>query len=341
SPGSDGSGMELITEEKKGYKKTEVGMIPEDWVVKQFGEITQPSKLKVSKEQITGKYPCVELEHIKKDIGSLEGYSNLQNQKSLKTQFSKGDVLFGKLRPYLKKYYLAEFNGACSTEIWVFNTVDGFSNKYLFYLVQQDRFIDAANKSTGTHMPRADWNVIQEYPIPLPPTLAEQQAIASALFDVDELIRSLDTLVQKKDAIKKGTMQQLLSGNKRLPGFDGEWEVKRLDNIGNTFNGLTGKKKADFGDGNHSYITFLNVMNNTVVDTSIFDFVVVRNGEFQSEVKQGDLLFNTSSETPEEVGMCAVLLEEIENLHLNSFCFGFRLSDKVDTDSLFLAYYFR
>jgi type I restriction enzyme, S subunit len=61
------------------------------------------------------------------------------------------------------------------------------------------------------------------------PTLAEQQAIASALSDVDELIRSLDGLIQKKQAIKKGTMQQLLSGKKRLPGFDGEWEVKKLD----------------------------------------------------------------------------------------------------------------
>ena len=63
---------------------------------------------------------------------------------------------------------------------------------------------------------------------PLPQTLAEQQAIAMALSDVDELIRSLDALIQKKEAIKKGTMQQLLTGNKRLPGFDGEWEVKAL-----------------------------------------------------------------------------------------------------------------
>ncbi|MEX2411030.1 MAG: restriction endonuclease subunit S, partial [Candidatus Paceibacterota bacterium] len=67
--------------------------------------------------------------------------------------------------------------------------------------------------------------------IALPPTLAEQQAIASALSDVDELICSLDTLIQKKEAIKKGTMQQLLSGNKRLPGFDIEWEVKALGDL--------------------------------------------------------------------------------------------------------------
>jgi type I restriction enzyme S subunit len=67
--------------------------------------------------------------------------------------------------------------------------------------------------------------------IPLPPTLEEQQAIADALSDVDELIRSLDALIQKKEAIKKGTMQQLLTGNKRLPGFDGEWEVKNLGDV--------------------------------------------------------------------------------------------------------------
>jgi len=220
-----------MTEEKKGFKRTEVGLIPVDWKVKPFGDLTQPSKIKISASQISSKLPCIELEQIKKDVGQIEGYSNLKEQKSLKTRFSRGDVLFGKLRPYLRKYYFAEFEGACSTEIWVFDSTANFSNRFLFYLVQQDSFIEAANKSTGTHMPRADWNVIKENLIAVPPTLAEQQAIATALSDVDELIRSLDGLIQKKEAIKKGTMQQLLTGNKRLPGFNGEWEVKALGDV--------------------------------------------------------------------------------------------------------------
>ncbi|MDZ7682642.1 MAG: hypothetical protein U5J63_13255 [Fodinibius sp.] len=74
-----------------------------------------------------------------------------------------------------------------------------------------------------------------------PPTLDEQRAIAEALSDVDALIAELDALIEKKQQVKKGAMQQLLTGKKRLPGFDGEWEEKTLEEIGNTYNGLSGK----------------------------------------------------------------------------------------------------
>ena len=82
-------------------------------------------------------------------------------------------------------------------------------------------------------------------------------------------------------------------------------------------------------------------MNNVVIDHDIFDCVKISPNESQNRVIKGDLLFNGSSETPEEVAMCSVITAEAPFLFLNSFCFGFRFRSDADADGLFLAYYLR
>lgn len=126
----------------------------------------------------------------------------------------------------------------------------------------------------------------------------------------------------------------------RFKGFDDEWEKVIVGNMGTTYSGLSGKTKEDFGKGSARFITFLNVLTNAKIDTSILEPVNVVEGERQNEVKKGDLLFNTSSETPEEVGMCAVMDEDMKNIYLNSFCFGFRITNE-NIDSTFIAYLMR
>ncbi|GAA9850886.1 restriction endonuclease subunit S [Helicobacter pylori] len=113
------------------------------------------------------------------------------------------------------------------------------------------------------------------------------------------------------------------------------WQKVRLGDIGITISGLAGKTKQDFINGNAKYITFLNVLNNVIIDTSILENVKIYPNEKQNSFKKYDLFFNTSSETPKEVGMCAVLLDDIDQVFLNSF--GFRIFDKA-VDSLFLSY---
>ena len=130
-------------------------------------------------------------------------------------------------------------------------------------------------------------------------------------------------------------MQQLLTGRMRLPGFSGEWEVKKLGSIGTTYGGLTGKSKVDFQNGQFPYIPFMNIMSNPIIDTTYFDYVHVAAHENQNRTQKGDLFFNGSSETPQELGMCSVLLHDIPNLFLNSFCFGFRGRSKT---IIFLEY---
>jgi type I restriction enzyme S subunit len=178
------------------------------------------------------------------------------------------------------------------------------------------------------------------FSIPLP-LLPEQCAIATALSDVDALLGGLDRLIAKKRGLKQAAMQQLLTGQTRLPGFHGEWEVKRLGELGWTYGGLTGKTKEDFGVGAGQYVTFMNVMTSVLIDHEGFDRVRVAPTDSQNRVMRGDLLFNGSSETPEEVAMCSLMMEDVPDLYLNSFCFGFRLRDRAETDGLFLAYYIR
>lgn len=123
----------------------------------------------------------------------------------------------------------------------------------------------------------------------------------------------------------------------RIPS---DWTVKQIGKIGYTYSGLTGKVKDDFGKGDARYITFLNVLNNPILKTDIFEKVDVTEVEHQNKAMKGDLFFNTSSETPEEVGICSLLDEDVPNLYLNSFCFGYRLTDP-DVDGLYLSYFFR
>lgn len=123
----------------------------------------------------------------------------------------------------------------------------------------------------------------------------------------------------------------------RFPGFTEDWEQRKLGSIGSTYTGLSGKTKEDFGHGEAQYITYLNVFQNTISNITMTDKVEI--DTTQTEVKYGDVLFTTSSETPEEVGMSSVWLGDTPNTYLNSFCFGFRPKQKIDL--YFLGYSLR
>ena len=104
-----------------------------------------------------------------------------------------------------------------------------------------------------------------------------------------------------------------------------DWEQCKLGNIGTTFNGLTGKNSTHFGKGK-PYIQYLQVFENSRIDVDEFGFVEIGENESQNKVCSGDVFFTTSSETPNEVGTASVLIDEVANTFLNSFCFGYRVN---------------
>lgn len=114
---------------------------------------------------------------------------------------------------------------------------------------------------------------------------------------------------------------------------------KPLHELGMTYTGLSGKVKEDFGHGDAHFITYMNVYKNAISAPDMVERIEIDNT--QNKVEKGDIFFTTSSETPEEVGMSSVWKYDVDNLYLNSFCFGYRLFNKEKFDLDYLAYLFR
>ena len=123
----------------------------------------------------------------------------------------------------------------------------------------------------------------------------------------------------------------------RFPEFTEPWEQRKLGDMGSTFNGLSGKTKDDFGHGKAKFITYMNVFSNPIADLTMTESIEI--DKKQKSVKAGDVFFTTSSETPDEVGMSSVMPEDADNIYLNSFCFGYRPTEKFDLN--YLAYVLR
>ena len=176
-------------------------------------------------------------------------------------------------------------------------------------------------------------------------SLKEQEKIANFLSNIDKKISLTEEKLELFREYKKGVMQKIFSQELRFKDNNGndypEWEEKKLGEIGDTYNGLTGKSAEDFGRGK-KYITYKNIYDNTKINMNILELVNIELGEKQNKVEYGDIFFTTSSETPNEVGYSSVLLDKIqEDIYLNSFCFGFRLKNKVKYLPEFFRYLLR
>ena len=171
------------------------------------------------------------------------------------------------------------------------------------------------------------------------PQFNEQKKISDFLNQIDNKIQLLKEKHENYQNFKKYLMQQIFAQKLRFDKTS-EWETFALNDIGKTYNGLSGLSKDNFEKGNSKYITYKSIFDNNILKSDFTENVDLNN-KSQNEVKKGDLFFTGSSETPEEVGMVSVLNSTVEDCYLNSFCFGFRLNNKYDINPLFLAYYLR
>jgi type I restriction enzyme S subunit len=186
-----------------------------EWEAVEFGDIATIRNTKVLASATPRGTQCVELDSIGQGSGRLLMSTDATGSSS-KYSFKKGDVLFGRLRAYLRKYWLATFDGICSTEIWPLIARDErLCGDFLHLLVQANDFVNAAGVSYGTHMPRSDWSVLKKFPVRLPPC-PEQTAIAAVLSDMDAELTALEARREKTRALKQAMMQELLTGRTRL-----------------------------------------------------------------------------------------------------------------------------
>jgi type I restriction enzyme S subunit len=213
--------------------KDENGKDYPDWEESTYGKIISQKSKKFDPAKSKEHLKCIELEHLSQSTGRLLGFTDALNQKSIKNRFNEGEILFGKLRPYLKKYLKAPFDGVCSTEIWVLSGIK-VSNDFLYQFVQTDNFLRIANISSGSKMPRADWNVIESGEIQFP-AKEEQKKITNFLTEID---KKISQLAQKNELLiryKKSVLQKILSQELRFKDNDGnyypKWVQKNLSEI--------------------------------------------------------------------------------------------------------------
>ncbi|RQP09785.1 MAG: restriction endonuclease subunit S, partial [Chryseobacterium sp.] len=146
--------------------------------------------------------------------------------------------------------------------------------------------------------------------------------------------------IESLESLMKGMSQKLFTRKIRFKEFTDEWKEVRLGKIGETFNGLTGKTKDDFGQGK-PYIQYKQIFDSTKIQIQDCELVEISENENQNCVKYGDIFFTTSSETPNEIGMSSVLLDEVDEMYLNSFCFGYRTFSFDILTPLFASFFFR
>jgi len=274
-------------------------------------------------------------------------------EKSATKIVPKGSVLMVS-RVGIGKFAIAD-EELCTSQDFT-NLVTSENEYFLgyYFKTKANRFVSL---SQGTSIKGFTTKDIKsaKFNIPDPP---EQTKIADFLTAVDKRINLLEEKKKALEKYKKGVMQKVFDGQwvkvdgqlkfqpptilfKNEDGNDfPDWEEKKLGDLGKTFNGLTGKTKVDFGEGK-PYIQYMQIFRSSKLDVSDFGLVNIKDGENQSQAQYGDVFFTTSSETPKEIGISSVLTEQVKEVYLNSFCFGYRPNCLDELVPEFAQFFFR
>lgn len=211
----------------------------EAWEQRKFNNLV----VRVNKITNSNSLPKIEFEDILAGEGTLnkDVSQKFDNRKGV--EFLPNDILYGKLRPYLKNWLKPSFTGVALGDFWVFRVIKSDSD-FIYSLIQSDKYQRVANDTSGTKMPRSDWKKVSETEFFVPDNRNEQQKIGSFFKQLDDTIalhqRKLDLLKETK----KGFLQKMFPKNGakvpeiRFPGFTEDWEQRKLENIAQINKGI-------------------------------------------------------------------------------------------------------
>lgn len=288
---------------KPGYKLSEIGVIPEDWKLNNVGSLTQSvASGRSHVESQFGDYP------VYGSTGIL-GQSNRYDYTGNAILIARVGANAGKLAIVDGQYGVTDNTIIIKPKISV----------YINFLWRQ---LDAQHLNSlvfGSGQPLITGSQIKNLVIPLPPTLAEQQAIAEALSDADALIESLEQIIAKKLQIKQGAMQELLTGKRRLPGFEGEWDLKPLGDLFTFSGGFTASRDQLSNEG-YCYLHYgdIHMSNKSFVDVrpEYQDIpkldIPLKRVSSSSLLDDGDIVFVDASEDVEGASRHVVIINKDE-----------------------------
>ena len=335
-------------EVKPGYKQTDVGVIPEEWEVKNLSDVSRKitDGDHVTPKRTSQGYYLLSARNVlngRIDVADVDyvGAAEYQRMKQ-RCGPEAGDILIscsgtiGRVTVVPAGFECVLVRSAALAKI-DHELADGvFLQFWLQGSTAQGQIASSVNQGA---QPNLFLNHIERLACPHPP-LPEQRAIATALSDVDALLAALDHLIAKQRDLKQAAMQQLLTGQTRLPGFKGEWEEVSLGELFTFKNGLN-KGKEFFGFGT-PIVNYMDVFSNSGILCSKLDGrVSLTNQETKNfDVRRGDVMFTRTSETPEEIGMASVILDDPDRTVFSGFVLRGRPKDDRLCDT-FKAYCFR
>ena len=276
------------------------------WEQRKLSDLTD----RVSIQSSDSDLPQVEYEDIIPGEGTLN--KDLRDKKGGKTgiKFYAGDVLYGKLRPYLMNWLYPQFNGVAVGDFWVLRATECDSS-FLYRLVQTGSFQRLANVSSGSKMPRADWNLISQSFFAVPADHAEQKAIAKGLAELDTLITLHQRKYDKLCVLKKSMLDKMfpkggsLYPEIRFAGFTDPWEQRKLGELCSFSKGC-GYSKNDLRDQGTPIILYGRLYTNYETQIhSVDTFVKPLENSVYSE--GGEVIIPASGETAEDISIASVV----------------------------------
>ena len=260
----------LVPAEEQPYE------VPENWVWVRLGAVCYASKEKSNDFSNDIKY--IGLEHLEKDKG-IVGFGSADKVKSTKNAFKEGQILYGRLRPYLNKHDITSFDGVCSTDILVFEATNLVANVLVDKFFNLPFFIEyVVSNSKGINLPRVSEEIVLNTTFPLPP-LSEQQRIVER---IEELFAKLDEAkerlqevadsfaVRKAAILHKAFTGELTKQWRRENGVSDEsWEEKKLGEVGSWLGGGTPSTSREeyWENGNILWITSKDMKSTVIEDT--------------------------------------------------------------------------
>ena len=328
----------------RGYKQTAVGVIPEDWTIRTLLSCLRSAPnyginaAAIPFDDALSTY--LRITDIGEDNQFRPSPRVSVRHPSAQTFFlNKGDLVFARTGASVGKSYLYNPNDGplvfAGFLIRVSPNPGELQPDFLAYCVQSKRYWNwVATVSIRSGQPGINGQEYGTLQLPLPGP-AEQRAIATTLSDVDALLAGLDRLIAKKRDLKRAAMQQLLTGQTRLPGFHAEWEVKRLGDIGTFLKG-SGVKKDEAESGGLPCIRYGEIYTHHNYYIRTFKSWISRDvAATATKLRQGDLLFAGSGETKEDIGKCVAFVDDHE-----AFAGGDVVILRVaNADAMFMGYY--
>src|SRR5712691_850858 len=176
--------------------------LPSGWVKTTLGEITEPSRERALPAEFPA-IPYVGLEHIEPQTMRLLEHGYARDVRSSSVRFSKGDVLYGKMRPYLNKVWVAEFDGLCSAEFLVFPKHEGLNGQFLATRLNAEDFVTFANRQVSGERPRVDFEKLSHFPILLPPATEQERIVAKLNAALSAVQRAETAAIRARERLQR------------------------------------------------------------------------------------------------------------------------------------------